>query len=85
MEIDRDYESRITVNPDVCGGKPCISGTRVMVSNLLGMLAGGYDRDRILGTYPQLTAQDISEALRYAAQMLDQLAPSGPDKPEVNA
>ncbi len=64
--------SRIEVNPGICGGKPVISGTRIMVRNILGMVAGGYTVDRILAAYPDLTRDDVNEALEYAAQVIDE-------------
>jgi len=63
-----DY-SRITVSPDVCGGKPCIRGLRFPVSRLLGLLAAGETRESILAEYPYLEREDISEALHYAASL----------------
>jgi len=45
--------------PQICGGKPCIRGTRIMVKNILGMLAGGYAMDHILQSYPELTRDDV--------------------------
>jgi len=62
---------RVVVDPQVCGGKPCVRGTRIMVKNILGLVAGGYDLDRILKTYPELDAEDIREALDYAAFVVD--------------
>lgn len=64
------YE-RITVDPQVCTGKPCIRGLRFPVSRLLGLLAAGETRESILGAYPYLQAEDIDEALRYAADLAD--------------
>jgi len=58
---------RITVDPAVCSGKPCIRGLRFPVSRLLGLLAAGKTRESILIGYPYLEAGDIDEALRYAA------------------
>jgi uncharacterized protein (DUF433 family) len=58
---------RITVDPGVCAGKPCIRGLRFPVSRLLGLLGAGETRESILGAYPYLEAADIDEALRYAA------------------
>jgi uncharacterized protein (DUF433 family) len=46
---------RIEVNPAICAGKPVIRGTRIMVRNILGMVAGGYNIERILTSYPNLT------------------------------
>jgi uncharacterized protein (DUF433 family) len=61
---------RIVSDPAVCGGKPVIRGTRIMVKNILGMLAGGYTVERIIEAYPELTTQDVSAALAYAAQVV---------------
>ena len=59
--------TRITVDPAVCTGKPCIRGLRFPVARLLGLLAAGETRERILKAYPYLEPGDIEEALRYAA------------------
>jgi uncharacterized protein (DUF433 family) len=56
---------RITVDPAVCGGKPCVRGLRFPVSRLLGLLAEGETRERILKAYPYLEDADIDEAQRY--------------------
>jgi len=58
---------RITIDPAICAGKPCIRGLRFPVSRLLGLLAAGETRETILQAYPYLEAADIDEALRYAA------------------
>ena len=58
--------SRITIDPRVCAGKPCIRGLRFPVARLLGLLAAGETRERILAGYPYLEPEDIDEALRYA-------------------
>ena len=65
-------EGRIMVDPKVCVGKPCIRGTRIMVKNILGMLAGGYTVDRVLEAYPELSMEDVSSALEYASQAIDE-------------
>ncbi len=65
-------ESRISVDPQICSGKPCIRGTRIMVRNILGMIAGGYSIDRVLEAYPELTRDDVTEALDYATQVIDE-------------
>ena len=62
---------RIEVNPAICGGKPVIRGTRIMVRNILGMAAGGYDFHRILASYPGLSEEDVVAALEYAAKVVD--------------
>jgi uncharacterized protein (DUF433 family) len=64
---------RISVDPAVCSGKPCIRGTRIMVRNVLGMFAGGYTLDRILQEYPELTREDVVAALEYASEIVDEL------------
>lgn len=58
---------RITVSPDVMGGKPCIRGLRVTVGTIVGLLAQGKTAAEILGLYPYLEADDVREALTYAA------------------
>jgi uncharacterized protein (DUF433 family) len=59
--------TRITVDPAVCTGKPCIRHLRFPVARLLGLLAAGETREQILANYPYLQSEDIDEALRYAA------------------
>ena len=63
---------RITVDPKICGGKPMIRGLRFPVSRLLGLLASGETRESILKAYPYLEAEDIQEALNYAAMLADE-------------
>jgi uncharacterized protein (DUF433 family) len=62
--------TRITSDPAILGGKPCIKGTRVSVEFILELVASGACREDILEAYPQLTADDVEEALRYAARSL---------------
>ena len=59
--------TRITRDPTVMGGKPCIRGMRVTVGTVVGLVAAGRTRDEILREYPYLEAEDIAEALSYAA------------------
>lgn len=59
--------TRITIDPAVCTGKPCIRGLRFPVARLLGLLASGETRESVLNDYPYLEREDIDEALRYAA------------------
>lgn len=61
------WEERITFNPAVMGGKPCIRGMRVTVGTVLGLLAAGRTHDEILKAYPYLEAEDLRAALSYAA------------------
>jgi len=63
---------RIIIDPKICGGKPIIKGTRIMVKNILGMFAGGYAMERILKEYPELTKEDVTAALDYASQVIDE-------------
>jgi uncharacterized protein (DUF433 family) len=65
-------QNHITVDPNICSGKPCIRGTRIMVKNILGMLAGGYTREQILHAYPELVTEDISAVLEYASIVIDE-------------
>ena len=67
-EVERaDWQSRVSVNPKVCHGKPCIKGTRIMVSVILDYLRAGETSDEILRQYPSLKLADIKAALDYAA------------------
>ncbi len=67
MEIDR-----ITLDPAVMGGKPCLRGLRVTVGTVLGLMASGVSRERILSAYPYLEAEDLDAALSYAAWRLEE-------------
>jgi len=58
---------RITFDPGVMGGRPCVRGLRVTVGTIVGLLAAGHPRDEILRLYPYLEADDIDQALAYAA------------------
>jgi uncharacterized protein (DUF433 family) len=60
--------TRITSNPDQMGGMPCIRGLRIPVATVVGMVADGMTEGEILSAYPDLVHDDISEALRYAAE-----------------
>ena len=60
---------RISIDPNVCFGKPCIRGTRIWVSLLLDFLASGMTTEEILAEYPQLTIEDIHAAIAYGAEM----------------
>jgi uncharacterized protein (DUF433 family) len=64
--------ARVTHDPAVMGGKPCIRGLRVTVGTILGLLASGHSRERILKAYPYLEAEDIDAALAYAAWRLEE-------------
>jgi len=64
---------RITFDPRVMGGKPCIRGLRVTVGMIVGLVAAGRTRDEILKLYPYLEAEDIAQALRYAAWRVEEI------------
>ena len=59
--------SRITVNPAICGGRPCIRDTRMRVSDVIDLLAAGETREGVLADYPYLQDADITAALEYAS------------------
>lgn len=61
---------RITVNPQQCGGRPCIRGMRIRVRDVLDMLAEGATQEELLADYPDLEAEDIRAAIAYAARYL---------------
>lgn len=61
--------SRISIDPNVCFGKPCIRGHRIWVSLILDFLAGGMTKDDILEEYPQLGPADIDACIAYGAEM----------------
>ncbi|QBQ53845.1 DUF433 domain-containing protein [Nitrosococcus wardiae] len=66
-----DHLNRIMVNPEVCGGRPCIRGLRIRVKDILALLAAGASREEILADYPYLEDEDITAALEYAARQAD--------------
>ena len=63
----REWLERVSIDPNICHGKPCIKGTRIMVSIVLDYLRAGEPREEILRQYPTLKAEDIDAALGYAA------------------
>ena len=65
----KDWRERISIDPNVCHGKPCIKGTRIWVSLIVDNLAAGASDQEILEAYPSLTKADIKVALAYAAEM----------------
>jgi uncharacterized protein (DUF433 family) len=67
--MDTPLLNRISINPDVCFGKPCIKGTRIWVSLILDLLADGMTFEDIMTDYPQLAREDILAALAYGAEM----------------
>ena len=65
--------TRITTDPQVMGGKPCIRGLRVTVGTIVGLIAAGRSKEEILRLYPYLEEPDISEALAYAAWRAEEI------------
>ncbi|RMH08648.1 MAG: DUF433 domain-containing protein [Nitrospirae bacterium] len=65
----KDWKERISIDPNVCHGRPCIKGTRIWVSLIVDNLAEGVSEEELLEAYPQLTIEDIRAALAYAAEM----------------
>jgi uncharacterized protein (DUF433 family) len=63
--------SRITIDPEKCGGRPCIRGMRIRVLDVLELLAAGESHAQILDEFPYLEAEDITASLLYAARQLD--------------
>jgi uncharacterized protein (DUF433 family) len=61
--------NRISINPNICFGKPCIRGTRIWVSLILDFLASGMSIDEVLQEYPHLQKEDILAAIAYGAEM----------------
>ena len=62
---------RITVNPEICGGRPCIRGMRIRVKDVLDLLAAGATREEILEDFPYLETEDITAVLQFAARQTD--------------
>ncbi len=65
----KDWRDRISIDPNVCHGKPCIKGTRIMVWIIVDYLANGDTVEDVLAAYPSLTREDVQAALAYAAEM----------------
>lgn len=71
MKYTEDMQERIVIDLNICHGKPCIRGTRIMVSNILNLLAHGATEEEVLTGYPQLTQDDIHAALEYAEALVN--------------
>ena len=65
--------TRITFDPKVMGGKPCIRGLRVTVGSIIGLIASGHSFSEILKSYPYLEEEDLREALKYAAWRVEEI------------
>jgi len=66
-----DIDERITVDPEQCGGRPCVRGMRIRVSDVLDLLANGLTPQQVLDELPDLEMEDISACLRFASRRLD--------------
>jgi len=66
-----DLMNRITINPEQCGGRPCIRGMRIRVIDVLDLFAAGLTAEQILEEMPDLEKEDLQAALQYAARSLD--------------
>jgi len=64
---------RITRNPEVMGGKPCLRGMRVTVGTIVGLVAAGHSTGEILGAYPYLEEEDVRQSLGYAAWRVEEI------------
>mgnify|MGYP001111363065 FL=1 len=64
-----NWKERISIDPNICHGKPCIKGTRIMVWIIVSCLANGDSIEEVLEAYPRLKREDIQAALAYAAEM----------------
>ena len=66
-----DLLDRITIDPEQCGGRPCIRGMRIRIIHVIDLLASGLTPQQILTEMPDLQPEDITASLRYASQRLD--------------
>lgn len=69
MATREELLNRISINPSICFGKPCIRGHRIWVSLILDLLAGGMTAEEILENYPGLTIEDVRACIAYGAEM----------------
>jgi len=67
----KEIAPRITVNPEQCGGKPCIRGMRIRVTDVLDLLAAGLTSDQIIKELPALEPEDVTASLRFASSRLN--------------
>lgn len=70
-----NYLERITIDPEQCGGRPCIRGMRIRVIDILDLFAAGLSPEEILAEMPDLENEDLAAALNYAARKLDHPVP----------
>tara|TARA_Y100001972_G_scaffold125853_1_gene178023 strand:- start:1572 stop:1802 length:231 start_codon:yes stop_codon:yes gene_type:complete len=68
---EKNWRQRITINPDQCGGRPCLRGMRIRVIDVLDLLASGLTQSQVLEELPDLEPEDIEAVLRYASSRFD--------------
>jgi uncharacterized protein (DUF433 family) len=73
IEMKIELLDRITINPEQCGGRPCIRNLRMRVCDILSLLGSGVSHQEILADYPFLQEEDITASLMYAAKRLDDI------------
>ena len=71
FKTDNKIENRITINPEICHGKPTIRNSRLLVKTVLELLAGGMTYEELLADYPNLEVEDIHACLNFAAQIVN--------------
>jgi len=71
LRLGMEWKERITIDPDQCGGRPCIRGMRIRVIDVLDLLAAGLSHEQILEEMPDLEEEDIEASLRYASRRID--------------
>jgi uncharacterized protein (DUF433 family) len=68
-----EFLKRITFDPEIMGGKPCLRGMRVTVGMIVGLIASGHNKQEILELYPYLESENVDEALQYAAWRVQEI------------
>ncbi|MEA1964565.1 MAG: DUF433 domain-containing protein [Candidatus Aerophobetes bacterium] len=71
MKKEEKFLERISSNPDICHGKPCIKGTRIPVYIIISLVGEGISIEEIINDYPSLTPEDIKAAIQYAAKLCE--------------
>ena len=69
--MNSDWQQIITINADQCGGRPCIRGMRIRVTDIIDLMANGFTQQQVLEELPDLTSEDVQAALRYVSQRFD--------------
>jgi len=69
--MKKESRDRIVIDKNICHGKPCVKGTRIMVTNILSLMAGGYDIAKIMAYYPELAEEDVRAAIEYTLESIE--------------